>query len=111
MIYKYALLWWGMAAPLAEEDMNKQKEIEAEYAKIKTIFINVMRGNAQRGIEVGFKQTYIDKLREMGKIQELKDILIGDYTNQINAALDHTKLQMSAEFNILETLKRIDVML
>jgi hypothetical protein len=53
----------------------------------------------------------IERIRTIGKIQELKEDLIGVYTGQINDALDKQRLGSSAESNILETLKHIDMLL
>ena len=84
---------------------------QGKYAEIEKSCVDRMRENTQQRIDIIFTKPEIEEIRRMNKITDLEQKLVEVFTQQIRDALATKYLQSSAEFDLLQTLKRIDMML
>ena len=98
-----------------DNEIKNQLDIEhknqEKYAEIEKSYVDRMRENTQQRIDIIFTKPEIDDIRRMNKITDLEQKLVEVFTQQIRDALATKYLQSSAEFDLLQTLKRIDMML
>ena len=96
---------------LINEIKNTKHKNQEKYPEIEKACVDRMRENTRQCIDIIFKKPEIEDIRRMNKITDLEQKLVEVFTQQIRDALATKYLQSSAEFDLLQTLKRIDMML
>lgn len=96
---------------LDNEIKHTKHKNQGKYAEIEKSCVDRMRENTQQRIDIIFTKPEIEEIRRMNKITDLEQKLVEVCTQQIREALATKYLKSSAEFDLLQTLKRIDIML